>query len=143
MSLSSDVVVSVNNSTRTPAPVVRQTAPQVSPIEALTTLERTVSASLVLGADKTSATKTAAPSASEQREVSACIEELSQAIAGFVAHGSVGARLPRSAVVLGKAQSQLRALRKEAAAQAALEELRASAYLYSSLNVDSTDVVSS
>ena len=123
MSLSSNVVVSTTKA----APVAREVAPLLPPGEALSVLEQAIADSLVLDAGKTSADLTDAPSASDQVELSSCIEELSRAIAGFVAHGSVGARLPRSAVVLGKGQSRLRALRKEAVARMALSELRAGA----------------
>ena len=123
MSLSSNVVVS----TTTAAPVAREMAPLLPPGEALLALERAITDSFVLDTGRTSADLTDVPSAGDQGELSSCIEKLSRAIAGFVAHGSVGARLPRSAVVLGKGQSRLRALRKEAVARKALSELRAGA----------------
>jgi glutamine synthetase adenylyltransferase len=127
MALSSDVMVSVHKAVCAPVTAARQTAPLLPPVEALSALESAVAASLALDADKLSAGSAIAPSVTKQSDLSACIEELSQAIAGFVAHGSVGARLPRSAVVLGKAQSRLRALRKEAMARVALADLRAGA----------------
>lgn len=127
LALSSDVIVSVATSVPAPTPVVRQVAPLLSPVEALSALECAVAASFALDADRTLADTASTPQTNEQINLSSCIEELSQAIAEFVGHGSVGARLPRSAVVLGKAQSRLRVLRKEAMARVASVELRAGA----------------
>jgi hypothetical protein len=126
MALSSDVMVSVHKPAHAPATAVRQVKPLLTPVEALSALESAVAASFVLDVDALSA-DTDIASAEKHSDLSACIDDLSQAIAGFVAHGSVGARLPRSAVVLGKAQSQLRALRKQAMARVALAELHAGA----------------
>lgn len=143
LALSSDVMVSVATSVPAPAPVVRRTAPLLSPVEALSALECAVAASFALDAEHTladTATSDGAatsPKTSEQINLPSCIEELSQAIAGFIGHGSVGARLPRSAVVLGKAQSRLRALRKEAVAREASAELRAGASAISLCRISS------
>jgi hypothetical protein len=127
LALSSDVMVSVATSVPAPAPVARRTAPLLSPVEALSALECAVAASFALDAEHTLADTATSRKTSEPINLPSCIEELSQAIAGFTGHGSVGARLPRSAVVLGKAQSRLRALRKEAVAREASAELRAGA----------------
>lgn len=140
LALSSDVMVSVATSVPAPAPVVRRTAPLLSPVEALSALECAVAASFALDAEHTladTATSDGAAKTSEQINLPSCIEELSQAIAGFIGHGSVGARLPRSAVVLGKAQSRLRALRKEAVAREASAELRAGASAISLCRISS------
>ena len=80
--------------------------PSLPPAEALSALEEAVAQSLA------QQPAVGRGSGSGEREVL-----LSNAISEFVAHGSVGARLPRSAVVLGKAQSRLRVLRKEAVAR--------------------------
>ena len=140
LALSSDVMVSVATSVPAPAPVARRTAPLLSPVEALSALECAVAASFALDAEHTladTATSDGAAKTSEQINLPSCIEELSQAIAGFIGHGSVGARLPRSAVVLGKAQSRLRALRKEAVAREASAELRAGASAISLCRISS------